>query len=139
MQHFDGMRGTHLCLVDSVDPAVRSSPSASKTSKSGSGGSGVGFENAERVLVEDPLWRRLLFGEGEGLASGDEEWVKVTGTNGRGKVTPQGPAGEGEDSMVDGFGAAKVRVDGWDTGTGTRGCVNQRFMEVCRGGGRGSS
>ncbi|CAM9422410.1 unnamed protein product [Ascophyllum nodosum] len=108
MQHFDGMRGTHLCLVDSVDPAVRSSPSASKTSKSGSGGSGVGFENAERVLVEDPLWRRLLFGEGEGLASGDEEWVKVTGTNGRGKVTPQGPAGEGEDSMVDGFGAAKA-------------------------------
>lgn len=119
MQHFDGTRGTHVCLIDSVVPATTSS-SSSNMRKAGNGKSSTngssrssdrnGREETDSGMVEDPLWRRLLFGEGEGSASWDEEWVEITEKSGRrgggaaGVEAMPGACGEVEE----GFSAAKV-------------------------------
>lgn len=116
MQHFDGTRGTHVCLVDSLQPPIPATKNAVSDGKPSSsrgelvnGGEG-GKQGSSAHIIEDPLWRRLLFGEDMGEA----EWVKVSG--------PQhGQAGGGGDGVGRGqgavasvgegepFGAAKVR------------------------------
>lgn len=65
MQHFDGTRGTHVCLVDSIRPDLpppRKSPGENRRASAPSGQQSSG-------IVLDPLWRRLLLGEGE------EDWI----------------------------------------------------------------
>ncbi|CBN74844.1 conserved unknown protein [Ectocarpus siliculosus] len=111
MQHFDGTRGTHVCLVDSLDPSTGSGAYGSSSGgghgdeAGGRGGQQQqqqkqrreeerrrgGSEAAEKDragrevaaagaaasaggrIIEDPLWRRLLFGEGDPITAGGRE------------------------------------------------------------------
>ncbi|CAM9295298.1 unnamed protein product, partial [Ectocarpus sp. 13 AM-2016] len=110
MQHFDGTRGTHVCLVDSLDPTTGSGAYGSSSGgghgdeAGGRGGQQQqqqqrreqerrrgGSEAAEKDraggevaaagaaasgvgrIIEDPLWRRLLFGEGDPITAGGRE------------------------------------------------------------------
>ncbi|CAB1101133.1 unnamed protein product [Ectocarpus sp. CCAP 1310/34] len=157
MQHFDGTRGTHVCLVDSLDPTTGSGAYGS----SGGGGHGDesvgrggeqqqqkqreqerrrgGSEAAEKDragsevaaaraatsgvgrIIEDPLWRRLLFGEGDPITAGgregnadapDWEWQQQRQpSDGSDRASRGGGSGVGgvvEGGSGEGFGAAKA-------------------------------
>lgn len=151
MQHFDGTRGTHVCLVDSLEPSpvagsVKNtshqtpyhSNNKDRKKKGGGGGQTQGNHssssssksNSINSIVEDPLWRRLLFGEGE-AASAEDDWANASahrdhnnknsanGMGGAGSAAIAGrgggadrgttPGGVLDDAAgEEGFGAAKV-------------------------------
>lgn len=167
LDHFDGTKGTHVCLIDSLDPTTAAAADAAAGGAGGdgdrgSGGGGGSGDNRSRSgsggvqrqrntgidgdsnsnsrsrshsnsskakpavsgqIIEDPLWRRLLFGEGEttsppavavGGAGGGTDWANAknsddsSGAQGQGRGKADGGA-EGA-SGDHGFGAARVSV-----------------------------
>lgn len=182
LEHFDGTRGTHVCLVDSLDPTTNTTASSragrggSSVGVSGGGGGGNGDDSRSRSgsagippqpqplqrrnnnrnnnnktqssssstakpttglgsIIEDPLWRRLLFGEGEstpveaaagrgaaGADADDAGWTELSGNKndnhsshgGKNGVQAGGAGGDGgsEEESTEGFGAARVSESG---------------------------
>lgn len=122
LQHFDGTKGTHVCLVDSSwsappssrhekasrwrsNPSGRHSVGGALERDPGPRGAGTGWDP-----IMDPLWRRLLLGEG------DEDWVWFSGEREEadregGDDVPGSPAsdaGKGAGAARGGFRSAKV-------------------------------
>ncbi|CAM9195457.1 unnamed protein product [Pylaiella littoralis] len=180
LEHFDGAKGTHVCLVDSLDPTTAATASAGargERSRSSSGGGGGGGSNSNgsggrsrlgsasippqpqplqwrnkssgnpsndgksgsnnakpttglRNIIEDPLWRRLLFGEGESATTttaaaatsrgtgradaADADRAELSGNNSndsgkyRGRAGRTAADGEGDADSREGFGAARA-------------------------------
>ncbi len=181
LEHFDGTMGTHICLVDSLDPSTAAAAASYAAAKGGrgathgddnvpgGGGNGSGSRrnrsrsesggeqrqqrkqpqrphqqqhqqqqpqrkisnandhdsnnnNAKATagrIIEDPLWRRLLFGEGEMTAEAeaagggvgtDGEWSHVpdNGQGGRGQGGGTEGRGDKQGFSGEGFGAARV-------------------------------
>lgn len=124
MQHFDGTRGTHICLVDSLGSSLparqkhqrqqQQQPEAAASSSLGSKNAAINDSNAAQggaetnTILDDPLWKRLLFGD----VPEEDDLLEASDRSGGGDRNCSDSGGVGSaakgSAKGQGFRAAKV-------------------------------